>query len=74
MAGITLADAEAQLTTWLAANTKVASGQGYTIGTRTLTRADASEILQQVEFWDAKVKALSRGTTAGRVRLGTPIP
>lgn len=72
MAGITLADAEAQLATWMAANTAAASGQSYTIGTRQLTRVDAVEIREQIQFWDAKVKELSRGTSGMRIRGGTP--
>ncbi len=72
MAGITLAQAEAQLATWLSANTAVASGQSYTIGSRQLTRVDAKEIREQLDYWDSKVKELSRGTSGMRVRGGTP--
>lgn len=72
MAGITLAQAEAQLSTWVAANTAVASGQSYTIGSRQLTRVDAKEILEQIEFWDGKVKELARGGSGMRIRGGTP--
>lgn len=72
MAGITLAQAEAKLTTWMAANDAVATGQAYTIGARQLTRVDAAEIREQIQFWDAKVKELTRGTSGIRVRGGTP--
>lgn len=72
MAGITLAQAEAQLAVWVAANTAVASGQSYSIGSRQLTRVNSKEILEQLEFWDGKVKELSRGTTGMRIRGGTP--
>ena len=61
MAGITLAQAEAQLTTWLAASTAVASGQSYSIGDRSLTRANAKEINDMIVFWDTKVQNLTRG-------------
>ncbi len=61
MAGITLAQAEAQLATWLEASTKIAAGQSYSIGNRTLTRADVRHLNDQVAFWDARVKSLSRG-------------
>jgi hypothetical protein len=64
MAGITLTQAEAQLAAWLEASTAVASGQSYTIGGRSLTRANAAYILQQIEFWDAKVQQLNRGGLA----------
>lgn len=75
MAGITLAQAEAQLATWMAANEAVARNQSYEIGDRKLTRADASEILKQVEFWDRKVQSLAAtaGAGAGRVRQGVPL-
>lgn len=63
MAGITLAQAEAQLATWLAASTAVASGQAYQIntggGNRALTRADAKEIREQIKFWNNFVNELS---------------
>ncbi len=59
MAGITLAQAEAKLATWLEAEDKVASGQSYSIGGRSLTRADARLIGERVEYWDRKVKVLS---------------
>jgi hypothetical protein len=65
MAGITLEQAETQLAAWLAASEAVAQGQSYTIstdsGSRSLTRANAQEILRQVGFWDAQVKKLARG-------------
>lgn len=61
MAGITLVQAESQLTLWLAADQKVASGQSYTIGNRSLTRANAREIRENIVFWDKQVKRLTRG-------------
>ncbi|MEX0852625.1 MAG: DUF6148 family protein [Bauldia sp.] len=72
MAGITLAQAEAKLTLWMAANDAVASGQEYAIGSRSLKRTDAAEIREQIQFWDGKVKELSRGSTGMRIRGGTP--
>jgi hypothetical protein len=61
MAGITLAQAEAQLALWINADTKVAQGQAYTIGERTLTRANAREIRANIDYWEAKVNRISRG-------------
>lgn len=60
-AGITLAQAESQLATWLAADSAVASGQGYSIAGRSLNRANASEIRENIEYWDRQVKRISRG-------------
>lgn len=74
MAGITAEQAEAQLTAWLAASTAVSQGQAYTIGSRSLSRANAREIREQIQFWDAKVKELSRTPGGGiRVRGITPL-
>lgn len=70
MAGITLAQAEAKLTLWLAADEAVSLGQAYAIGNRSLTRADAGEITKKIEFWDKQVKRLSRGGI--RMRGATP--
>lgn len=72
MAGITLAQAEAQLSTWLSASTAVAAGQSYTIGSRSLSRADAAQIQAQVQYWDAKVKQLASGRSGMRIRGLTP--
>lgn len=75
MAGITLQQAETQLAAWLAASEAVAAGQSYTIatstGSRTLTRANAGEIRNMVDFWDARVKRLS-ASGAGRTRYVVP--
>jgi hypothetical protein len=59
MAGITLAQAESQLTAWIAASTAVAGGQSYTINGRSMTRADARAIQEQIEFWDRKCQSLA---------------
>ena len=61
MAGITLAQAEAKLTLWMAAMDKIAVGQSYNIAGRALTRANLDEVQRQVEYWDSQVKRLTRG-------------
>lgn len=66
MAGITLAQAEAQLALWIDADTKVAAGQAYEIAGRKLTRADAGEITRKIDYWNGKVQSLSSG--GGRTR------
>ncbi len=70
MAGITLVQAQAQLTAWLAADTAVAAGQAYSIAGHSLTRANAAEIRENIQFWDAQVKKLTRGGI--RLVGGTP--
>ncbi|HNQ00722.1 MAG TPA: DUF6148 family protein [Syntrophales bacterium] len=76
MAGITLAQAEAQLALWIAADTAVATGQSYSVGGRQLTRADAAEIRNNIIFWDSQVRKLSSSETSGGriiIRGGTPV-
>lgn len=78
MAGITLAQAEAQLAAWLSASEAVARSQSYEIdtgnGRRKLTRADAAEIREQVKFWDERVKALTPAAAGGRRRTRYIVP
>jgi hypothetical protein len=78
MAGLTLEQAQAQLATWLAASTAVASSQSYRIEanntSRYLTRADAAEIRAQVTFWDGKVKELTPIGAGGRRRTRYIVP
>lgn len=68
MAGITLAQAQAQLDAWMAASIAVAGNQSYTIDNRTLTRANAAWIQNQITAWEARVESLSRATKGRRVR------
>lgn len=70
MAGILLAQAEAQLTQWLAADAAVARRQSYTIGDRSMSSANAKEILENIKYWEKRVIALSGGGM--RVRGVTP--
>ena len=70
MAGITLAQAEAQLQLWLGADAAVATGQSYEIGDRKLTRASAGEIRNNIDYWSGKVQTLSR-SSQGRSRART---
>ncbi len=75
MAGITLAQAQAKLALWMAADDAVSSGQSYQAdingNSRRLTRANANEIQKNIEFWNRMCQRLSRG--GARVRGITPI-
>jgi len=73
MAGITLAQAEAQLAAWLDADAAVATGQAYTIAGRQLTRANATEITAKIEYWNGKVATLT-ASSQGRSRARTIVP
>lgn len=72
MAGITLAQAQAQLDAYLAAETKVLSGQSYEIAGRKMTRADLADIRAGVEIWNQRVTTLSQAAS-GRGRAYTMV-
>lgn len=61
MPAITKAQAEAQLASWLAADTAVSQGQSYEHEGAKLTRADAQQIRTNIKYWNSEVQRLSRG-------------
>ena len=73
MAGITLAQAEAQLALYLAAETAVLSGQSYEIAGRKLTRANLAEIQKGIEIWNQRASVLGN-QAVGRSRARTMVP
>lgn len=73
MAGLTLAQAETQLAAWIEADAAVANNQSYSIGSRSLTRADAGEITDKIRFWQSQVNKLSaKASSRGRVSHVVP--
>ena len=62
MAGITLAQAQARLDAYLAAELAVLGGQEYEIAGRRLKRADLKEIRAGIDVWERRVKDLSRSS------------
>lgn len=67
MTGITLADAEARLALYLAAEAKALAGQKVSIDGQELTRANLQQIQDGITTWDSRVKNLDR-STSGRGR------
>lgn len=66
MAGITLAQAEAALAGWIAADAALQTGQSVRHENgRTLTRADAGEIRQNIDYWNNKCQQLSESVSQG---------
>lgn len=70
MAGITLAQAKAQLDAYLAAETAALANKSYEIAGRKLTRQDLAEIQAGINIWNARVINLSTQAT-GRGRSAT---
>lgn len=73
MSGITLSDAQEMLDLWVEAERAVTTGQSYKIGSRSLTRADVSEIAKRINFWRDEVDRLENGGGRGaRVLRAVP--
>lgn len=56
---MTLERARIHLDAWYKAELSVSTGQSYSIGSRSLTRANLPEIGKQIVYWENKVKELS---------------
>lgn len=69
---MTLQQAEQHLESWYAADLACSSGQSYTIGSRSLTRANITEIRKQIQYWENKVKELEAGRKGARVMRFVP--
>lgn len=75
MSGITLETAQAHLDAWIEAELSVVNGQSYTIGTRTLQRANLSEIRNQITYWNGMVSKLTNiANGKGRNRVIRVVP
>lgn len=70
---ITLETANNMLQAWLNAEMAIATGQSYSMGSRSLTRANLSEVRKSVEYWESKVNTLSGKITKRRVMGGLGI-
>lgn len=75
MAGITLKEARKHLKIWLDAENEIATSQSYTIGTRSLTRANLKEVRDQIKYWENKVNELEKeAANKGRNRTYRAVP
>lgn len=70
-----LATARKHLEAWLTAELEVTTHQSYTIGSRSLTKANLSEIRKQIEFWQNEISKLENlEKRRGRNRITQAIP
>ena len=74
MAGITLAQAEAQLALYLAAEAAVLAKQSYELAGRKMTFADLGAIQQGILTWDRRCTSLGSTGGIGRGRGRTIVP
>ena len=65
MPGITLEIAQKHLDAWLEAELACTTNQSYTIGSRTLTRADLAEIRNTSKYWAGIVAKLEAAKKYG---------
>lgn len=65
MTAITLSTARRHLDAWLEAELACTTNQSYTIGSRTLTRADLSEIRQTIRYWQGMMTKLENQKKRG---------
>lgn len=71
--GLTLAQAQAKLDEYLAAETAILAGQEYVIDNRRLKRADLASIQMGIKAWDGRCKELGlREEGRSRKRIGVP--
>lgn len=70
-----LETARNHLNAWLNAELEVTTHQSYTIGTRSLTKANLAEIRQQIIFWKNEVAKLENiEKRKGRNRVMRIVP
>lgn len=68
MAAWTLADAQAHLTAWLAADLALATAKEYRMADGVmLTREHARNIKERISFWSKEVRRLEGRKRAGRI-------
>lgn len=73
--GFSLEIAKKHLDAWLTAELEVTTHQSYTIGSRSLTKANLSEIRQQIEYWRNQVARLENiEKRGGRNRVFRAVP
>lgn len=56
---VTLERAKVHLQAWLDAELAVSTAQSYSMGSRSLTRANLTEIRKQINYWQNQVNKLS---------------
>lgn len=65
MSWITIDEARENLKMWLDAEKAVATGQSYKIGSRSLTRANLSDITERIKYWRNEIDNLESGGRRG---------
>lgn len=61
LAAITLEKAKQHLNMWLEAEEVISTHQSYTMGSRSLTRADLGKVAERIKYWSGVVNSLENG-------------
>ena len=72
MSWITMQEAQESLRLWLDAERAVARGQSYRIGSRSLTRANLTDIRESIQFWRKEIARLENQQVGARVFRAVP--
>ena len=73
MSSWTLETARQHLQAYLEADLALATGKSYRIGSRNLTRLDAAEVKERINFWSNEVERLEAGRKKG-MRVFRAVP
>ncbi len=65
---ITLKRAKTHLEAWLDAELAISTAQSYSMGSRTLTRANLPEVRKQIDYWRNQVSQLEMQASGKRMR------
>ena len=60
-----LQTAKLHLQSWLECDLALSTGKSYKIGSRNLSRTDASEVKERIQFWSNEVDRLEAGRPKG---------
>ena len=69
-----LAEAQRRYQLWSDAEIKVSAGQAYSIGGRSLTRANLKEIRDTLEYLDKRINSLTARAARGGIRIRGAVP
>lgn len=65
---LTLEEVQENLQMWREAEKAIATAQSYTIGSRNLTRANLSEVIRRIKYWEEKEAEIEMRAQGKRLR------
>ena len=68
-----LQTAKLHLQSWLECDLALSTGKSYKIGSRNLSRTDAAEVKERIQFWSNEVDRLENGRPKG-IRAFRAVP